>query len=132
MHHVLVIDDQDIITNLLKQALTRFGYRVTIASRGHEGLSFFDKGAFDLVITDLVMPDTDGETIVRHIRDASRRPHTPVIGMSGTPWLLNKDKFDLVLSKPFSLKDLLKAIQSLLPARPVALQKPSFNRTLNA
>ena len=132
MHHILVIDDQDIITNLLKQALTRFGYQVTIASRGHEGLRLFDKGAFDLVITDLIMPDIDGETVARHIRKASRRPHTPVIGMSGTLWLLNKDKFDLVLSKPFSLKDLLKAIQSLLPGRALVPQEPSLNRALNA
>jgi CheY-like chemotaxis protein len=60
MHHVLVIDDQDLITNLLEQVLTRFGYRVTMASRGHEGLRLYNKGAFDLVITDLIMPDIDG------------------------------------------------------------------------
>ena len=131
MHHVLVIDDQDLITNLLEQALTRFGYQVTIASRGHEGLRLYDKGAFDLVITDLIMPDTDGEAVVRHIRNASRRPHTPVIGMSGTPWLLNRNVFDLVLSKPFSLKDLLNAIHSLLPGRPLAPQEPAYTRALN-
>lgn len=130
MHHVLVIDDQDLITNLIEQVLTRFGYRVTIASRGHEGTRLYDKGAFDLVITDLIMPDTDGGAVVRHVRNSSR-PHTPVIGMSGTPWLLRQAEFDLVLAKPFSLKDLLHAIHSLLPKSPMASPEPSYTRALN-
>lgn len=112
MQHVLVIDDEKFISDLLQEALTRFGYQVRTASGGYEGLRLFDNRFFDLVITDIRMPGMDGHAVVRHIRN-SDRPYTPIIGISGTPWLFMGNDFDCVLSKPFALQTLLDAIKNV-------------------
>jgi CheY-like chemotaxis protein len=113
MHHVLVIDDEESVSRVLQLGLTRFGYEAKTALRGREGLRLFDDEAFDLVITDVLMPDMDGYEVARYIRN-SDRPHTPIIGISGTPWLLDDDQFDRVLSKPFSLKTLAEVVEDLM------------------
>jgi len=112
MDRVLVIDDDRPIAELLKTALTKMGYQVKTASGGREGLRLFEKELFDLVITDVIMPDMDGRSVANQIRN-SDRPWTPIIGMSGTPWLL-KGEFDSVLSKPFGLKTLAVAVTKVL------------------
>ena len=103
MHNILVIDDEQSIAFLTTIALSKSGFNVEKASDGLEGIKKFDEGHFDLVITDILMPGIDGNGVVRHIRN-SRRQSTPVIGVSGTPWLLEDSDFDAVLSKPSSIK----------------------------
>ncbi len=112
MCKVLVIDDEKLILNLLKQALQRLDYSVVTAADGRNGIDKFDSGTFDLVITDICMPDTDGNHVVNHIR-RSQRGHVPVIGMSGTPWKLTSPLFDRVLPKPFQLDRLTATARSL-------------------
>jgi len=112
MHRILVIDDEKSILDVVHLALTRAGFKVEIAPDGQEGINKFDHGAFDLVITDIIMPGIDGKNVAKHIR-TSDRPHTPIIGFSGTPWLLENNEFDLVFAKPFPLMDLVNAIQDL-------------------
>ncbi|MCJ7830467.1 MAG: response regulator [Desulfobacterales bacterium] len=113
-HRVLVIDDQVSVAEILREFLTGVGYQVNTASGGHEGLRMFEATHFDVVITDVRMGDLDGLAVARHIRN-SAKPGTPVIGISGTPWLLDDDKFDSVLSKPFSLKSLSQTMEALEP-----------------
>jgi len=112
MHQILVIDDQEFILDTVREALTMNGYEVEVAADGQEGIQKFDDGCFDLVITDMQMPGKDGNNVVEHIRNSDRQ-FTPVIGFSGTPWLLQKSDFDIVFVKPFSLQDLVDAIQNL-------------------
>ena len=112
MQNVLVIDDEKMISDMLQIALTQFVYSVETAPGGKEGLQKYEDGDFNLVITDIRMPDTDGNDVVRHIRN-SDKPHTPVIGMSGTPWLLDGDGFDCTLSKPFGIKTLISTVNEL-------------------
>jgi len=112
MCNVLVIDDEHMISEMLRQVLTFSGYDVETASGGHEGLQLFEKGLFDVVITDILMPDLDGHDVARHIRN-SKRPHTPIIAISGTPWLLDGDEFDSTIPKPFEIKTLLNTINDL-------------------
>lgn len=120
---ILVIEDEKGILGLIEAALTRFGHQVETAEDGKEGIRKFDRGSFDMVITDYVMPEVDGEGVLDHIRRSSRH-RTPVIGMSGTPWLLQGADFDLVLAKPFPLNKLVESVKSLshannfLPYRP--------------
>jgi len=64
------------------------------------------------VITDFIMPEIDGHGVVQHIR-GSARGWTPVVGMSGTPWVLQDAGFDLVLTKPFPLNQIVDAVQQL-------------------
>lgn len=112
MHQILVIDDEKFILDTVREALTMNGYEVEVAANGQEGIQKFDDGSFDLVITDLQMPGIDGNNVVEHIRNSDRH-FIPVIGFSGTPWLLKKSNFDIVFVKPFPLQDLVHAIQSL-------------------
>lgn len=115
MQNVLVIDDERAISDVLSQALNRFGFRVDTAANGMEGIVKFDQDAFDLVITDICMSGVDGNSVARHIRSSLRKA-TPIIGMSGTPWLLEDSEFDAVLPKPFSLAVLADTVKGLTEA----------------
>jgi DNA-binding response OmpR family regulator len=112
MNRILVIDDEPGISDMIREALTRFGYTVETASNGRQGLQLLKDASFDLVVTDMCMPDLDGAFIVRHVRSSSR-PLTPVIGISGTPWLLEGADCDAVLPKPFPLQDLVDTVKHL-------------------
>ncbi len=115
MRNILIVDDEDAIVLALSMALSHAGYNVEIATNGLEGIRKFDKGRFGLVITDVRMPGLDGNDLALHIRN-SKKYFTPIIGISGTPWLLEDDAFDAVLSKPFSIKTLFDTIDHLTTA----------------
>ena len=83
MPTVLVIDDENGILQLIRQALTSFGHNVETATDGQEGIRKFDDGSFDIVITDIRMPGIDGNGVVDHIRK-SEKQSVPVIAISGT------------------------------------------------
>ena len=112
MNRILVIDDGLGITELIRDVLQRFGYVVETASNGQQGLQLFDDAIFDLVVTDMLLPDMHGKHVVRHIRNSSR-PYTPVIGISGTPWLLYGANCDATLPKPFPLRSLIEWVNRL-------------------
>ena len=113
MCSILLIDDEKGILFLIREVLTKFGHRVEIAADGYEGIQKFNDGDFDMVITDMCMPGIDGRGVVQHIRNSHNRS-IPVVGISGTPWLLQSDEFDMILLKPFSLQKLIDSITSLI------------------
>ena len=119
MSTVLVIDDEKGILKIIRQALTKFGYSVETANDGLEGIRKFDDGSFDIVITDIRMPGIDGNGVVKHIRKSNKQS-IPVIAISGTPWLMENSAFDMVLAKPFPLKQLVESIGSLVTVPPRA------------
>ena len=113
MSTILVIDDEKGITRIIKEVLTKTGHRVEIAANGMEGIQKFDDGRFDMVITDIRMPGIDGNGVLQHIRRSTRQT-TPIIGISGTPLLLKEADFDMILSKPFPLKELVASVKNLV------------------
>jgi len=119
MSTVLVIDDEKGILQIIRQALTKFGHHVETAADGQEGIRKFDDGSFDIVITDIRMPGIDGNGVVKHIRN-SEKQSIPVIAISGTPWLMESNAFDMVLAKPFPLQKLVESIGSLVAMPPRA------------
>ncbi len=112
MRRILVIDDEKEILDVVRSVLSKAGFKVEIALNGRNGIQKFDGGRFDLVITDILMPEIDGREVVKHIRN-SDRPYTPIIGCSGTPWLLEECEFDTFFLKPFALADLVHAVRHL-------------------
>ena len=112
MSSVLVIDDEFLILSMVKQALAKVDFDVDTAQVGSDGIKKFNDGHYDLVITDICMPGIDGNIIVHHIRSSDKRA-TPVIGISGTPWLLKNSGFDRVLPKPFTIKTLIDTAKCL-------------------
>ncbi|MBW2041654.1 MAG: response regulator [Deltaproteobacteria bacterium] len=116
MSTILVIDDEKMTVKMLQMALEAYGHQVEVAASGEEGIKKFNTARFDLVITDMMMPGLDGRGVVRYIRQ-SPRSRTPVIGISGTPWLLEKVDVDSILPKPFSIVSLVQSIQELAPLK---------------
>ena len=113
MCSILIIDDDKGILFLIREVLTKFGHCVEVAMDGYEGIQKFDDSSFDIVITDMCMPGMDGRGVLEHIRNSPKRS-TPVIGISGTPWLLRNEDFDMVLLKPFALQKLIESVTSLI------------------
>lgn len=112
MRTILVIDDETGITDVIQEALRMAGYEVEVARDGMEGMRKFDDRRYDLVITDIRMPGVNGGSVARYIRSASNG-NTAIIGISGTPWMLQNEDFDIILAKPFPLEDLIASVQQL-------------------
>ena len=104
---ILVIDDEQTILNLLAQSLTRNGYTVDTVESGEKGIEKIEANNYSLIFTDMKMPGLSGEQVLQYLKIIQKNL-TPIVGMSGTPWLLDKCDFDAVLPKPFSMKELLK------------------------
>ena len=68
MRKILVVDDEKGVRDILSEILSRMGYEVAVACNGGEGLNLFWTRTFDLVMTDLTMPDMDGWTLAFHIK----------------------------------------------------------------
>jgi CheY-like chemotaxis protein len=77
----LVIDDMVGVRESLRAALQAAGYDVTTANDGREGLAALADGMFDIVVTDIWMPEIDGLTVIKRIR--AERPHLRVFAMTG-------------------------------------------------
>ncbi|MDP2307653.1 MAG: sigma-54 dependent transcriptional regulator [Pseudomonadota bacterium] len=122
--HILVIDDEPSLGELLTLVLEREGYVATRAESGEEGLELFDSLAPDLVLTDLNMPGIDGIEILRQIktRSAQRGRDVPVIlltayGSVATAVLaMREGAFDYV-AKPFHNDELRLIVKKALAMR---------------
>ena len=120
MPRILIIDDDLLICQLLRQALEKQGYLVTEAHEGRKGLAAHQANPADLVITDLVMPGMEGiETIMEMKR---RFPGTKIIAMSGggvgngTDYLQMAKKFGAhrIISKPFTIQQFTAVVAEVL------------------
>lgn len=109
---ILVIDDEQMVLEMISQILSRSGFSVDTASNGKEGLRKIESAAYDLVLTDIKMPEISGLDILDRAKRIKGKGF-PVIGMSGTPWLMEGACFDGVLEKPFPKTRLLQLIDTL-------------------
>ncbi|MBX5479646.1 MAG: response regulator, partial [Pyrinomonas methylaliphatogenes] len=78
---ILVVDDEPIMSDALKQNLSAEGYRVDTAANGAEAIELFDQAGHHLVLCDLMLPDMDGMGVLKHVKDT--RPSTEVIMITG-------------------------------------------------
>ncbi len=110
---ILIIDDEPSIVKLLSRLLASMQLEVDTALSGGEGIQKMSANAYSLVLTDIKMPGITGIDVLGYVRDQPGKP-TPVIAMSGTPWLLEESAFDAVLAKPFSRHDLIAVMKSFI------------------
>lgn len=116
---VLYIDDDPRLRPVVATLLRELGQEVAVASGGAEGLSRFRAEHFDLVITDLGMPDVDGRDVAREVKQL--RPNCPVIMVTGwgSSALDNAESSDVMpdhmLAKPLTFDELREAILRVLP-----------------
>jgi len=129
MTSVLIIDDEEDIRVVLKEIFVRAGFDVAVASDGNEGLNMLREKGADLVITDIIMPGSDGVEIAYEIR--CEFPKTKIIVMSGggnvapldyEPAAIATSAYlasaaavgaDMTITKPFDRKELLDAAREL-------------------
>jgi two-component system cell cycle sensor histidine kinase/response regulator CckA len=108
------------VRTVAERALTRHGYSVVTANNGFEALEILGRGdEFVLLISDVVMPEMDGPTMVREARQS--RPDIPVLFMSGYAEEQLRKSIDIdkvaFLPKPFSVQELAEAARrALTPA----------------
>ncbi len=110
---ILIIDDEPMVLNLLLKMLSHQGLKVDTAKNGVEGIKKIESNQHNLIITDISMPGLSGLKVLEYSKNFHNKP-TPVIGISGTPWMFEDAPFDAVLSKPFFKKDLLKLTRNFI------------------
>ncbi|MEQ8194099.1 MAG: response regulator [Rhodospirillales bacterium] len=120
MAHILIIDDEEIARYTLREILESENHRVTEAADGVEAGKIFRRESFDLVITDIIMPDKEGLETIREFKQF--RPETPIIAISGggrfrtDAYLKFAEELgaDHTLNKPFTDDDLLALVKTCL------------------
>jgi GAF domain-containing protein/ActR/RegA family two-component response regulator/anti-sigma regulatory factor (Ser/Thr protein kinase) len=114
---VLIIEDEKNIREVLDETLSAEGYEVTCAATGMEGIELFKKKEFDLVITDLGIPNMSGWEVADQIK--SINPSTPVVLSTGwrlklDPVKMKSQNVDRVIKKPFNLEQVLEVVSDLM------------------
>lgn len=118
MATILVIDDEESIRTLLRDVLVKAGHKVLEARDGREGLSVYGKGKVDLVIMDMLMPNTDGlEATLELTREYLDAKIIAITGAQGERNFLDVAKLfgaRRTFEKPFDLTELLAAVEQEL------------------
>ncbi|HUN51026.1 MAG TPA: response regulator [Candidatus Sulfotelmatobacter sp.] len=120
MANVLLIEDEAGIREIIRAILEKGGHRVVEAGDGIDGMNRFQVESFDLVITDIIMPDREGIETIRLLRAA--QPDLPIIAVSGGGRVEAGDYLYLAasfgatatLAKPFSPAELRRVVQQVL------------------
>jgi len=117
---ILVIEDETHIRGLLVQILMSEGHTVRWAVDGQHGLALFEKEEFDIVFTDLSMPEVSGWEVTHAVKKTD--PRIPVVLATGwgdqlDPQRLQESGVDLVLAKPFRVEQVLSALTDALARR---------------
>ena len=116
MSRVLLVDDEAGIRKVVRDALERAGHAVETAAEGEDASRLFDGAEFDLVITDLSMPQMDGLSLVEHIRRTSR---VPILVLTVRQEERQKVRLldagaDDYVTKPFGVAELVARTRALL------------------
>ena len=118
--HLLIVDDDDRIRELLKEYLARAGFRVTAAAGGAPARKLMESLDFDLAVFDVMMPGEDGYSLTRWLREqrgpAGRTPVLMLTAMGETSDRIEglKSGADDYLGKPFEPEELLLRIEAIL------------------
>ena len=122
MTKILLIEDMQGVRDSLEVILSMAGYAVELANNGALGLEKLNNADYDLVITDILMPEVDGTEVI--IQSKKLKPTMPVLAISAGGNGVSADqalaiasqKADAILEKPFSKDDFLGKINELIGA----------------
>jgi two-component system cell cycle response regulator CpdR len=113
MIRILLAEDEDAMRIYLARALENAGYEVVAVDRGTEALPLLEEQHFDLLLSDIVMPELDGIELAQRCAEIS--PETKVMFITGFAAVTLKASREApqakILSKPFHLKDLVLEVQ---------------------
>lgn len=130
-HHILLVEDDASIQEMVEKYLTKEGFSITIASDGEEGIIKYRKGSFDLIILDIMMPKLDGLEVVKIIREKSA---VPILMMSAKDTDVDKAVglglgADDYICKPFSMIELSARVKAGI-RRSTTYSAPEKNKTI--
>jgi len=132
-YSILIIDDEPLLRQTMKNELTREGFLVSTAADGENGLQQFESGSFDSVITDLTLPGINGIQVLNRIKEANS--NTPVMiitaygDMSSAISALQSGADDYLL-KPFEYSELKLRLEKCLQKRELAMNLEESERRL--
>lgn len=114
---ILLCEDDQNLGLLLSEYLNAKGFETSLATDGAEGMKLFRRENFDFVILDVMMPQKDGFTVAREIRESDR--HTPILFLTAKS--MKDDTLegfragaDDYMTKPFSMEELLMRVNAIL------------------
>lgn len=123
MIRILLAEDEEAMRTYLARALQNAGYEVVAVDRGTHALPLLQDQHFDLLLSDIVMPEMDGIELAQHCADVS--PKTKVMFITGFAAVTLKASRDApqakVLSKPFHLRDLVLEVERIFGQQQQAL-----------
>lgn len=114
---ILVVDDELLIRDLLYDFFTGQGWEISVAEDGEKALAMIRNKKYDVILTDIKMPEMDGLTLSGHVRQSD--PEMPIVLMTGYPSVdsaiaaLRSRVNDYVI-KPFNITQLFKLLESLV------------------
>jgi DNA-binding response OmpR family regulator len=120
MAHLLIVDDQPTILQMLQKLFEQQGYEVSLAANGREALRAFQANRIDLVVTDILMPDMEGIETIRELRKLD--PDVKIIAMSGGGTVQANEYLHMAamfgarrtIQKPFEIRVILEAVRACL------------------
>ena len=129
--HILVVDDDREIRDLLARFLRKHGFRVETASDGKEMFKALAVGRFDLAVLDLMLPGEDGLSLCRRVRSGSDLPIVMLTAIGeDTDRIVGLEMgADDYLAKPFNPRELLARIRAVLRRAPEMRQQPEADRS---
>jgi len=120
--NILVIDDEELVTESLKRLLIKEGYNVVIAKNNQEALKTIKEKDFNLIISDIRIPEIDGVEIVKNIREYLKQngkaivPEILITGYASNESFKQAQELKVAdyIYKPFDIKEFLKIVNKNL------------------
>jgi len=116
-YQILVVDDEPTVCKAIQMMLKYYGHDVQIANDGVVALGVFEKGKFDLVITDYLMPEMKGDELVTRIKQTKPEQRIILVTAFAEDFMAYGKPtggVNYVLNKPFSLEELRVAISDVM------------------
>ena len=125
MSKILIIEDEEKIARFVELELSHEGYETDKATNGREGLEKIESGGYDLVILDIMLPELNGNEVLRRAR---RTTDVPVILLTARDSVTDKvSGLDMgandYITKPFAIEELLARIRAILRSSEKAAEK---------
>jgi len=135
MSHILIIDDERVIRNTMKDILEFEKHTVETAENGKQGLALAEKGNFDLIFSDIKMPEMDGMELLNSLKE--KGIDIPVVMISGHGNIetavetIKKGAFDFI-EKPIDLNRLLVTVRNALDKNNLLVETKSLKKKIAA
>lgn len=116
---ILVVDDSAVIRQVEESVLAKAGYDVACASGGRDGVAKMEAEGFQLILTDLNMPDLDGVSLIKHARASAKHRLTPIVMITTESKDTKKQEGKAAgatawMVKPFTPEQLLSVVKRVI------------------